>query len=145
VTVTAELEILTEAECRRLLAEQEVGRVAFVDHDFPVILPVNYVVDGNTIAIKTGLGAKADRVPLQRVAFEVDGIELWNETGWSVLVQGYGQDATDAIGDRFEDLRRRGIETWAPGEKTQWLTVDIHRISGRRISRRMGTTTETIE
>ena len=50
-----------------------------------------------------------------------------------MVVQGYGQDVTDAIGHRFEDLRRRGIVTWAPGRKDRWLTIDIHRISGRRI------------
>ena len=63
----------------------------------------------------------------------MDGFERWDESGWSVLVQGYGQDVTDAIGERFEDLRRRGLATWAPGQKDRWLTIDIHRISGRRI------------
>jgi nitroimidazol reductase NimA-like FMN-containing flavoprotein (pyridoxamine 5'-phosphate oxidase superfamily) len=134
MTMSALFEALTEAECRRLLAEQEVGRVAFADDDgFPVVLPVNFVIDGDLIAIRTDLGAKTDQVPLRRVAFEVDGVERWNHSGWSVLVQGYGQDVTDAVGRRYEDLRRRGLTTWAPGTKTHWLTIDIHRISGRRI------------
>ena len=47
------IEVLSEAECRRLLAHEEVGRVAFVDRDFPVVVPVNYVLDGNSIAIHT--------------------------------------------------------------------------------------------
>jgi nitroimidazol reductase NimA-like FMN-containing flavoprotein (pyridoxamine 5'-phosphate oxidase superfamily) len=127
-------EVLDEAECRRLLAGQEVGRVAFVGADgFPVVLPVNYVVDGDLVALRTESGAKADHLPLHRVAFEVDGFERWNESGWSVLVQGYGQEVTDAVGERFADLRRRGLATWAPGQKDRWLTIDIHRISGRRI------------
>ena len=131
---TVTVEVLDEAECRRLLARQEVGRVAFVDGDgFPVVLPVNYVVDGDLIALRTDSGAKADHLPLHRVAFEVDGFEGVDETGWSVLVQGYGQDVTDAIGERFADLRRRGIAPWAPGQRERWLTIDIHRISGRRI------------
>jgi uncharacterized protein len=127
-------EVLDEAEWRRLLAEPEVGRVAFAGSDgFPVVLPVNYVVDGDLIALRTESGAKADHLPLHRVAFEVDGFERWAESGWSVLVQGYGQDVTDAIGERFKDLRRRGLASWAPGQKDRWLTIDIHRISGRRI------------
>ena len=42
------LEVLDEVECRRLLAATDVGRVAFVGPDgFPVVLPVNFVVDGD--------------------------------------------------------------------------------------------------
>jgi nitroimidazol reductase NimA-like FMN-containing flavoprotein (pyridoxamine 5'-phosphate oxidase superfamily) len=146
MTGTTELEVLTEAECRRLLAEQEVGRVAFAgDGAFPVVLPVNFVIDGDLIAIRTDLGMKSDRIPLRRVAFEVDAVERWNHSGWSVLVQGYGQDVTDAIGLRYEDLRRRGLDAWAPGDKTHWLTIDIHRISGRRITTHMGVSSETIQ
>jgi nitroimidazol reductase NimA-like FMN-containing flavoprotein (pyridoxamine 5'-phosphate oxidase superfamily) len=142
---TTSIEVLSEAECRRLLAEQEVGRVAFVDRDFPVVLPVNYVLDGNSIAIHTDRGAKFDRIPLHRVAFEVDGIERWNHSGWSVLVQGFGQDVSDAIGTRYEDLRRRGLTTWLPGERSHWVTIDIQRISGRRIATKMGITREIMD
>jgi nitroimidazol reductase NimA-like FMN-containing flavoprotein (pyridoxamine 5'-phosphate oxidase superfamily) len=134
MTMSVAFEVLTEAECRRLLAEQEVGRVAFDgDDDFPVVLPVNFVIDGDLIAIRTDLGAKTDRIPLQRVAFEVDHVQRWDHSGWSVLVQGYGQDVTDAVGLHYEDLRRRRLTTWAPGNKAHWLTIDMHRISGRRI------------
>src|ERR1700730_16276347 len=114
MTATTTFEVLTEAECRRLLAEQEVGRVAFVERDFPVVLPVNFVIDGDEIAIRTDLGAKFDQIPLHRVAFEVDGLEPANHGGWSVLVQGFGQDVTDAVGFRYEDLRRRSLSSWLP-------------------------------
>jgi nitroimidazol reductase NimA-like FMN-containing flavoprotein (pyridoxamine 5'-phosphate oxidase superfamily) len=132
--MTTTFEVLPEDECRRLLAEQDVGRVAFMSSDgFPVVLPVNFVLDGDLIAIRTDVGAKTDHIPLHKVAFEVDGVERWNHSGWSVLVQGYGQDVTDAVGSHYEALRRRRFSTWAPGEKANWLTIDIHRISGRRI------------
>ena len=138
------LEVLDEVECRRLLAATDVGRVAFVGPDgFPVVLPVNYVVDGDLVALRTSSGEKADYLPLHRVAFEVDSFERRNESGWSVLVQGYGQDVTDAVGERFEDLRRRGVATWAPGQKARWLTIDIHRISGRRIVAPTGEVTKS--
>ena len=142
---TASFEALTEAECRRLLAEQQIGRVAFVDGDYPVVLPVNYVLDGHAIAIRTDIGSKFDQIPLRHVAFEVDGFEKWNRTGWSVLVQGFGQDVSDAVGERYEDLRRRNLETWLPGERSHWLTIDVQRISGRRIRRRAGVTSQIIE
>lgn len=142
---TTTIEVLSEAECRRLLAEQEVGRVAFVDRDFPVVLPVNYVLDGNSIAIHTDRGTKFDSIPMHRVAFEVDGIERWNHSGWSVLVQGFGQDVSDAIGTRYEDLRRRGLTSWLPGERSHWVTIDIQRISGRRIATKMGISGEVMD
>jgi uncharacterized protein len=127
-------EALDEARCRRLLSAEEVGRLGFVDGDgFPVVLPVNFVIDGDIVAIRTDMGTKLDHVPLRRVAFEVDGIDQPTQTGWSVLVQGYGQDVTDAVGARYEDLRRRSTPSWAPGPKEHWLTVQIHRISGRRL------------
>jgi nitroimidazol reductase NimA-like FMN-containing flavoprotein (pyridoxamine 5'-phosphate oxidase superfamily) len=139
---SADFEELSESECRRLLAEQEVGRIAFVDGEYPVVLPVNYVIDGDLIVIKSGAGSKTERVPLRHVAFEVDAVERWNHSGWSVLVQGAGEDVSDAIGDRYESLRQRGLDTWAPGERAQWLTIRIDRISGRRIVRRMGSSSQ---
>jgi nitroimidazol reductase NimA-like FMN-containing flavoprotein (pyridoxamine 5'-phosphate oxidase superfamily) len=141
----ATIEVLSEAECRRLLDENHVGRVAFLDNEYPVVLPVNYIVDGDAIAIRTDIGAKLDAIPLNRAAFEIDGFEQWNHSGWSVLVQGFGQDVSDAIGPRYEALRKSGPELWAPGDRAHWLTISINRISGRRIVRRPGPTSETIE
>ena len=135
MATTTTFEVLSEPECRRLLAEQEVGRIGFVDGDgFPVVLPVNFVIDGDLVAVRTGLGMKMAHVPLHQVAFEVDGIDPDNQVGWSVLVQGYGQDVTDAVGRRYEDLRRRSLVSWPPGDKAYWLTVDITNITGRRVT-----------
>jgi nitroimidazol reductase NimA-like FMN-containing flavoprotein (pyridoxamine 5'-phosphate oxidase superfamily) len=135
MATTTTFEVLPEHECRRLLAEQEVGRLGFVDGDgFPVVLPVNFVIDGDLIAVRSDLGTKMAHVPLHKVAFEVDGIDVERRAGWSVLVQGFGQDVTDAVGRRYEDLRRRSLVTWPPGEKAHWLTVDITTIAGRRVT-----------
>jgi uncharacterized protein len=145
MTDDASLEVLSEAECRRLLAENHVGRVAFVDGDYPVVLPVNYLVDGNAVALRTDAGTKFDAIPLRRVAFEIDRFEKWNHSGWSVLVQGFGHDVSDAIGTRYEELREGGLETWVPGDRAYWLMIEIQHISGRRIVRQPGVTSEVIE
>jgi len=142
---SAEFEVLSEAECRRLLAEVDVGRVAFVDGDFPVVLPVNFLVDDDLILLRSDPGAKHEHIPMNPVAFEVDAFERWNQSGWSVLVQGHGRDVTEAAGARYDDLRQRGIETWAPGEKARWLTIEIEQISGRRINATMGLSTEEMD
>jgi hypothetical protein len=127
-------DVLTEEACRDLIANEQVGRIAFVDAaGYPVVLPVNYVVDGNLIVFRTAAGAKFDGVPLRRVAFEVEHLAPACHSGWSVLVQGLGQDFTDATGPGYEQVRDRPIELWAPGDKAHWLAVEIHHIAGRRI------------
>jgi uncharacterized protein len=102
---SARLEILSQDECRTPLEAHDVGRVAFVSEDFPMVLPVNYAVAGDTIVVRTAPGVLTAGVPGQSVAFEVDGFERWNRSGWSVLAQGYGRDITDITDDRSEKLR----------------------------------------
>jgi hypothetical protein len=52
-------------------------------------------------------------------------------SGWSVLVHGFGDDMT--IDDSSHHERLRGVDMWAPGDKSHWLGIDRRRISGRRI------------
>jgi nitroimidazol reductase NimA-like FMN-containing flavoprotein (pyridoxamine 5'-phosphate oxidase superfamily) len=106
----AEYEVLSESECRDLLAQADVGRVAFVDGEFPVVMPVNYLLDDDVILIRSDAGAKNDRIPMNAVAFEVDAFERWNKSGWSVLVKGYGRDVTDAVA-RVTTVSARGPST----------------------------------
>jgi hypothetical protein len=142
---SARLEILSQDECRTLLETHDVGRVGFVIDDFPVVLPVNYAVVGDTIVVRTAPGVLTAGVPDQPVAFEVDGFERWNRSGWSVLAQGHGRDITEGSDDRSEALRQKDIDTWAPGDRVVSLTIDIVRLSGRRILRAVGTSTSTYE
>src|SRR5215217_5192889 len=69
------LEELTDTECRNLLAERHLGRLALVDAQGPVIFPVNYVFDQGSVVFRTDAGTKldaaADATP---VAFEVDAV-----------------------------------------------------------------------
>ncbi len=132
--VVRTFEVMTERECRQILADHEVGRVAFVGDDgFPVILPVNYVIEQDLIAFRTARGEKFDSIPDQHVAFEVDGMERWSRSGWSVLVQGFGHDMTSAVSSQYDGLRSRTIDLWAPGDKPHWLAIEVRKISGRRI------------
>jgi nitroimidazol reductase NimA-like FMN-containing flavoprotein (pyridoxamine 5'-phosphate oxidase superfamily) len=132
----AHFDALTEEVCRHLLANEETGRIAFVGVDgYPVVLPVNYFLEGDQIVFRTDPGSKLDAVPMRPVAFEVEHLAPAEHGGWSVLVQGQGQDVTDATGPAYAALRDRFIDTWAPGAKEHWLAVEIHRISGRRIIR----------
>src|SRR5262249_27002799 len=78
----------------RLVHSRRVGRLGFVADGQPLIFPVNYAVDGETIVFRTDPGTKLDSAPLTKVAFEVDDIDETNGEGWDVLIQGRADDIT---------------------------------------------------
>jgi hypothetical protein len=129
-----ELTIIPEAECRRLLSEQHVGRLAFVRRGQPLIMPVNYVFDDDCVVFRTDPGTKLADAPFRRVAFEVDGYDPDEGTGWSVLVQGYATEITRHTDPRSEALRRLPVAPYARGAKAHWVEIRAVTITGRRIA-----------
>jgi nitroimidazol reductase NimA-like FMN-containing flavoprotein (pyridoxamine 5'-phosphate oxidase superfamily) len=98
VELMTNVDARTEEVCRPLLTT-EVGWVAFLGgDDYPVVLPVNFFLDGDLTAFRTDVGGKLDSVPLRPVACEVEHLAAAGHSGWSILVQGRGQDLTDAVG-----------------------------------------------
>lgn len=83
-----------EEQCRKLLEQHrpQVGRLAFADDynpDWPTILPVNYVCVDGDIYIRTFEGSKLfAALRRQRVAFEIDDVDVDVRSGWSVVVIG---------------------------------------------------------
>jgi nitroimidazol reductase NimA-like FMN-containing flavoprotein (pyridoxamine 5'-phosphate oxidase superfamily) len=126
-----ELPLIT---CWSSLESAKVGRVGFVRGGRPIILPVNHVVDGESIVFRTdptsALGALAVGEP---VAFEVDGMAPDHQTGWSVLVRGEVERVDDRARRRMGE---RGPEPWAPGDRDEWLRIVPSSVTGRAISRR---------
>ena len=125
---------LTPEACTRLLAAEEVGRNAFAGDDgYPVVLPVNYRLDGAFIVFRTAEGLKLERVPLRRVTFEVDRLDPSMRTAWSLLVCGHAMEVTTALGEPYESLRSAPLASWVPGSKDHWVAVKIESITGRQI------------
>lgn len=126
------IEVITEAECWRLLAEHTVGRLAVSIANRPDIFPVNYVLDDGSVVIRTAPGLKLAAASLGvGVAFEVDAFDEAAHVGWSVVVQGAAKELSDdAERTRAEDL---GIEPWAAGSKSRYLRVIPEQVTGRRI------------
>lgn len=130
----AGLEVLDREACLTLVSEHplKIGRVAFVQDGYPVVLPVNYRVDQGSIVFRTGLGSKLDSAaggsPL---AFEVDAVDAQWQEGWSVLAQGRGEEVV-APGE-LARLRTLGLQPWSPGERSRYIRLRPQRITGRRI------------
>jgi nitroimidazol reductase NimA-like FMN-containing flavoprotein (pyridoxamine 5'-phosphate oxidase superfamily) len=126
------VEVLDEQECLALLANGQVGRVGIVVDEKPLIFPVNYVFDGGSVVVRTGVGTLLRGASLAPVAFEIDSFDVARRSGWSVLVQGVGHDVTDALDHTSERLQSLVVTPWAPGEKPRLLRIDATTVSGRR-------------
>lgn len=87
---------LDEEECWRLLAGEQVGRLAVIVGTHPDIFPVNYRVWNRRIVIRTEAGTKLAGAVLDRfVAFEVDEVDVADHSGWSVVVAGTAHEPDD--------------------------------------------------
>jgi len=86
---------LDEAESLRLIAQGEIGRIAYASRFGPAVLPVNYKWHDGAIVFRTARHSALDE-DLQTgiaggdymVAFEIDDFDVPRREGWSVLVQG---------------------------------------------------------
>ncbi|HTX30403.1 MAG TPA: pyridoxamine 5'-phosphate oxidase family protein [Solirubrobacteraceae bacterium] len=130
-----ELQELDRAQCLRLLAATRFGRVAVsAGAQPPLIRPVNYVFDERTesIVFRSGAGSKLHRLLASRQAtFEIDGLDVANRTGWSVIVRGVAQEITDTF--EIGRLERSPLDPWAPGEKAHWIRIRARAVTGRWI------------
>ena len=128
------LEVLERHECLALLAGEEVGRLGVVSGGHPLILPVNYVLDGDTVVFRTAPGTKLDAARRTAVAFEVDRFDRGARTGWSVVVQGVADEVTDfADPALLERLARLRLDPWTEGEKPNVVRIVPRVVSGRRL------------
>jgi nitroimidazol reductase NimA-like FMN-containing flavoprotein (pyridoxamine 5'-phosphate oxidase superfamily) len=122
------LEELDHETCVGLLASMGIGRLAVaVDDDGPLVVPVNYVLDGDVVVFRSGAGSKLHALWDLPVSFQVDQIDPFHRTGWSVLVRGYASEAT------AQQAKNLVLEPWAPGERRHWVRIVPRAITGRRI------------
>ncbi len=80
---------LDAEECWALLAEAEVGRVAWVADDGLSVVPVNFRVIGRAVVFHTSEKSFLSALlSPTSVAFQADEIDPETATGWSVLIRG---------------------------------------------------------
>jgi nitroimidazol reductase NimA-like FMN-containing flavoprotein (pyridoxamine 5'-phosphate oxidase superfamily) len=117
------------------MAARKVGRIGFLAEDGPVVLPMNYVLSGDHIMVRTVVfrvvAQKCDR-PVGRL--RVDDVDDFLEAGWSVLVRGA---CTLLSEDQLEQLKFNvSPQPWAEGPRTLVFGIACEEVSGRRISER---------
>lgn len=122
---------LDRTECQRLLRSTKVGRLAFTDDSGPDVLPTNFTMDGDDVLIATsGYGAIARAATGSRVAFEIDGLDDYTESGWSVVVRGRADHVP-----HFElppDPTERPYP-WAEGNRSYILRIRPDTVTGIRL------------
>jgi hypothetical protein len=122
---------LDATECRRLLHTAKVGRLAFTDDSGPDVLPINFSMDGDDILIATtGYGAIARAATGARVAFEIDELDPYTESGWSVVVRGHAHRVAPF------DIPPDGPERpypWAEGNRSYILRINADSVTGIRL------------
>jgi nitroimidazol reductase NimA-like FMN-containing flavoprotein (pyridoxamine 5'-phosphate oxidase superfamily) len=123
------LETLPRDECFRLVKSQGIGRLAVATPGTsPLVVPVNYLVDGEAIVFRSGVGSKLRALRGTPVSFEVDEFDVLRRTGWSVLVRGSAYETTNW------EIEHLAVEPWAPGDKDHWIRIVPEAVSGRRIT-----------
>ncbi|WP_242894501.1 pyridoxamine 5'-phosphate oxidase family protein [Actinomadura litoris] len=126
------LEILDPDECRALLSRAVIGRIVFTDRALPAVQPVNYVLHGADVVIRTARGSRLARAADDTVvAFEIDDFDAASRTGWSVVAVGRARLVTEH--ERVAALQGLPLRSWAPGERDHFITVRAELLTGRRI------------
>jgi hypothetical protein len=133
-TDRAGLEIIHLGDCFGLLESVPVGRIGFVARGEVVILPVNFLVDGQDIVFRTAAGSKLSAVEIgQYAGFEADSYDPATRTGWSVVVNGLAE----VVDSEEEEARldALGLPSWGGGTSGRvWVRIRPMSITGRRIA-----------
>ena len=129
---TRALEALDLQECWGLLTRDTIGRIAYNYAGRPAIMPINYVVSGNDVLLRTDPGSVlAKAISGQVVAFEIDRIDRTTHSGWSVLV--VGTATTEDMTHEPPRPSLAGLEPWAEGGRGLLIRIEVDAISGRRL------------
>jgi hypothetical protein len=115
---------LSEQECWELLATASVGQLALSVRALPVIVPVQYYLDGRRLAVCLGHHGLPERALDETViAFAANSIDPATRSGWSVQVRGR------SVIPRW---LRIDTDCGRPASKAQVVGIEPGRISGQR-------------
>ncbi|MER8041631.1 pyridoxamine 5'-phosphate oxidase family protein [Streptomyces sp. NPDC094032] len=126
---------LDTAEALRLVASVPLGRIVFTRRALPTVRPVNHLVDGGDIIVRThhdaalALMARVGGTDGVVVAYETDVIDVEAGLGWSVVVTGFCRLVTDPA----EVARyRAAIRPWTDRHLDQVVRIRPDLVTGVR-------------
>ncbi|GAA4711749.1 pyridoxamine 5'-phosphate oxidase family protein [Phytohabitans rumicis] len=125
---------LTAEQCLSLLGSVAVGRIVFTDKALPAIRPVNHILDGGAVIIRSHLsGGLARAVGSGRgvvVAYEADAIDPDGRIGWSVVVTGVAH----LVADSREVARyEQALHPWVEMTMDCVIRIEPHIVTGYRL------------
>jgi nitroimidazol reductase NimA-like FMN-containing flavoprotein (pyridoxamine 5'-phosphate oxidase superfamily) len=121
---------LDAAECWELVGGRTVGRVGFSTGDGPLVLPVNFVVHEGDVLFRTSPhNVIAAHLDGQQAAFEVDDIDDFTQSGWSVLIQGRA-DFLESVAELAPDAKPL---PWPEGVRSLFVRITTRSVTGRRL------------
>ena len=122
---------LTTDESWELLASFPVGRLIVVLDGVPEVFPVNFVIDGVGLVVRTDIGLKFFAAEQRsRAAFEVDHWD--SETGHTVIAHG----TLRVLDDPAEKAHAESLDLkpWLDTEKSHFIRLDVTEITGRHFT-----------
>lgn len=126
------LEVLSLEESLGLLASVPIARIGLSMNALPVVLPVNFVVDGDQLIIRSAAGSKLDAALSHAVvAVEADNFDPISHCGWSVLVRGTSRVIT--MPAELAHARALTLRPWANEATDRFIAISTDLVSGRRI------------
>ena len=121
---------LDEAECWELVRQREVGRVAYTDDRGPMVVPITFVVHEGSVLFRVAPYSELARyLPDSRAAVEVDDIDYFTRSGWSVVLR--GRIHTLEEGDLPDPDARP--TPWPEGQRSLHLRLTVDAVTGRRL------------
>ena len=128
------LEVIDREECVALLRADVVGRLGLLSHGAPMVVPVNYAMDGDDVVFRTATGSKLAAAGRAEACFEIDGFDRDAHSGWSVLVTGRLEEVTASQTTLLARLQALGVSPWADGNHDHVMRLLPTRITGRRVA-----------
>jgi len=135
----AQFETLTGDDCRRLLAGKSVVGSGWCEAGSRSLS--RSTTRAITIASSsTPMSARSSPPPAKiaspsRSTGSTHRIDASKRTGWSVLVQGFGEEVVRGDDAQYEEIAAVAVEPWAPGDRNRILLITPISVTGRRISR----------
>lgn len=124
---------LTYETCDKLIRAGVFGRMVLSRSTGPEIVPVNYVVVGDTVLVRTSPGSLLDQyADGADLVFEVDHADYTRWHGWSVVARGRGERvAPDELTD--EERTAPGPPAWITREEVSWIRLPWVTLTGRKV------------